>query len=77
MDVVLPLNADQQTRVIPGVKQCEPQMLGRAPAYGLVRKKRFEKSFTAGKWIVLGESGDFLLIGTPDTALAAGMKPRE
>lgn len=77
MDVVLPLNADQQTRVIPSAKQCEPQMLGRAPAYGLVRKKRFEKSFTAGKWIVLGESGDFLLIATPDTALATGVKPTE
>jgi hypothetical protein len=77
MDVVLPLNADQQLRVIPSAKQCERLMLAQAPAYGLVRKKRFADSFKADNWIVLGESGDFRLIGTPDTALAAGLKPKQ
>jgi 4-amino-4-deoxy-L-arabinose transferase-like glycosyltransferase len=77
MDVVLPLSADQQTRVISNLKECERLMLERAPAYGLVRRKRFDKTFTASRWVVLGDSGDFLLIGTPDTALAAGVKTTE
>ncbi len=70
-DVVLPLTPEQKARIIDSPEQCEAAMLPRAPAYGLVREERFARSFSPDKWAVLGQAGDFLLIGTRDTSLAA------
>lgn len=69
-DIVLPLTPEQEARMISSASACEKEMLAKAPAYGLVRERRFAKSFRADKWRVLGQAGDFLLIGTADTQLA-------
>jgi hypothetical protein len=69
-DVVLPLTDEQKARMIRSPARCEATMLPLAPAYGLVRAERFSRSFSPEKWKVLADAGDFLLIGTQDTALA-------
>jgi 4-amino-4-deoxy-L-arabinose transferase-like glycosyltransferase len=69
-DIVLPLTPAQAARMIPTAKQCEEVMLRQTPAYGLVRKARFHRSFEPEKWKVLGQAGDFLLIASNDAALA-------
>ncbi len=68
-DVVLPLTDEQKSRMIKNPARCEATMLPHSPAYGLVRVERFARSFTPEKWKVLADAGDFLLIGTQDTAL--------
>jgi 4-amino-4-deoxy-L-arabinose transferase-like glycosyltransferase len=69
-DIVLPLTPEQAARLISSPKKCEEEVLAKTPAYGLVREERFARSFTAEKWKVLAQAGDFLLIASSDTALA-------
>ena len=69
-DVVLPLTDEQRGRMIAKPSQCSEEMLKRAPAYGLVRSERFRRSFPKDQWTVLENAGDFLLIGSKDSALA-------
>jgi 4-amino-4-deoxy-L-arabinose transferase-like glycosyltransferase len=68
-DVVLRLTPEQESRMIRNASRCEAAMLAKAPAYGLVRTERFARSFSPEKWKVLADNGDFLLIGTKDSAL--------
>ncbi|MEA3209033.1 MAG: hypothetical protein QOE70_2090 [Chthoniobacter sp.] len=69
-DIVLPLSAEQKARIIDSPDECEAAMLALAPAYGLVREDRFARSFAPERWAVLDHAGDFLLIGSRDSALA-------
>jgi hypothetical protein len=70
-DIVLKLTPEQKARLIESPEECESAMLAAAPAYGLVREERFARSFSPEKWVVLEHAGDFLLIGSRDSALAA------
>ncbi len=69
-DIVLKLTPEQKSRLIDSPDECEAEMLARAPAYGLVREARFARSFSPAKWAVVAKAGDFLLIGTRNSALA-------
>lgn len=62
--VVLPLTPEQRDRLPRNPARCAEQMLALHPAFGLVRRERYERTFGPERWRVLGESGDFLLIAS-------------
>ena len=61
-DVVLPLDATQAGRLIASREDCEHTFHDQVPAYGLIRSKRFAKSFARFGWQIVAHAGDFLLI---------------
>ena len=64
-DVVLPLDATQAGRLIASREDCEHTFHDQVPAYGLIRSKRFAKSFARFGWQIVAHAGDFLLITNP------------
>lgn len=61
-DIVLPLSPAQQLRVLDSPRECERAFADGPPAYGVIRKGRYPKTFSREKWTVLARAGDFLLI---------------
>lgn len=64
-DIVLPLNAAQQARVVKSDQNCAILFSDR-PAYGLVRLKNFEAEFAPRGWTRLDQAGDFILTGNAE-----------
>jgi hypothetical protein len=62
-DIVLPTSPAQRARLFDSPDKCARELSGGPRAYGIVRTKRFANSFASKGWSVLGQSGDFLLIG--------------
>jgi hypothetical protein len=73
-DIVLPLNAEQQARVVKEGENCALWFRTR-PAYGVVRLGNYEREFAPRGWTQLDQTGDFVLIGNAEllaTAAARG-----
>jgi hypothetical protein len=73
-DIVLPLNAEQQARVVKEGENCALWFRTR-PAYGVVRSRSYALDFAPRGWTQLDQTGDFVLIGNAEllaTAAARG-----
>lgn len=62
--VVLPLTREQRERLPKNPEVCAEQMLAKHPSFGLVRTRRFDRTFGTEHWRVLDRAGDFLLIAS-------------
>ncbi len=61
-DLILPPDAQQQSRLLRSVEDCGRLGAAGAPVYGLILTARF-KEFPSAEWQTLGRVGDFSLIG--------------
>ncbi|TAG10978.1 MAG: glycosyltransferase family 39 protein [Verrucomicrobia bacterium] len=61
-DIVLPMNAKQQARVVADGEQCA-EVFKKRPAFGIVRSAIFEREYAPLGWTGLDQSGDFILVG--------------
>jgi 4-amino-4-deoxy-L-arabinose transferase-like glycosyltransferase len=64
-DIVLPMNEEQQARVVKEGKDCA-KLFRTTPAYGIVRKNRFESHYEKLGWTLLDQAGDFVLTGNAE-----------
>ena len=69
-DVVLPLNAEQQARLLPEPLKCPALLESRASAYGIVPAFEYGLLFATNRWVVLGRAANYRLIATREAALA-------
>jgi hypothetical protein len=79
-DIVLPPDLAQRTRLLPQSDQCEAAILNDAlvnhvSAIGVIRASQFGRKFTPSRWEVVDQAGDFLLIQSRSSKLAAGNEP--
>jgi hypothetical protein len=64
-DIVMPLNPEQQARIIEDGEKCA-ELFKRRPAYGIIRSRSFERYYAPLGWTMLGQSGDFVLVGNAE-----------
>ena len=64
-DIVLPMNAEQQARAVKDGAKCAELFRSR-PAYGIIRSKSFKRYYAPLGWTILGQSGDFVLVGNAE-----------
>ena len=67
-DVVLPLNREQQFRLVEDQAQLLSGFAANRPAYGLMRRPDFEREFKGLGWSELGHAGEFVLAAKPAAA---------
>jgi 4-amino-4-deoxy-L-arabinose transferase-like glycosyltransferase len=61
-DIVLPMNAEQQTRAVKNGGKCA-ELFRNSPAYGIIRSGTFKRDYAPLGWTILDQSGDFVLVG--------------
>ena len=61
-DVVLPLNPEQQFRLVEDQAQLLNGLAADRPAYGLMRRPDFEREFQTLGWREIGRAGEFVLV---------------
>ena len=64
-DIVMPLNPEQQARVVEDGEKCA-ELFRKRPAYGIIRSRSFERYYAPLGWTMLGQSGDFILVGNAE-----------
>lgn len=64
-DIVLPMNAEQQARVVTNGERCAKLFKSR-PAYGIIRSVNFKRDYAPLGWTILDQSGDFVLVGNAE-----------
>ena len=64
-DIVLPMNPEQQARAVKDGEKCAELFKSR-PAYGIIRSRSFKQYYAPHGWMILGQSGDFVLVGNAE-----------